>query len=150
MKLKVFFKDLFDYSLAHDRKLIALFKEHPENLKAKAGELFDHVLNAHHIWNQRMLGKERHFGVWERHVAEALERIATENYNDSLKILETADLDANLNYQDTKGNSFQNTVQEVLFHVVNHGTYHRGQIALEFRNSGVDPMISDYIYYKRN
>lgn len=150
MNLKVFFKELFDYSHAHDNKLIKLFTEHPEKLKEKSGELFDHILNAHHIWNQRMLGQEHRHGVWVRHVFEDLDRIATENYNDSLRILEQSDLEDRLTYKDTKGNTFQNTFKDVLFHIVNHGTYHRGQIATEFRRSDIDPVISDYIYYKRN
>jgi uncharacterized damage-inducible protein DinB len=150
MEMKDFFRQLFEYSLAHDKKLIALFKEHPEKLNEKSGELFHHILNAHHIWNQRMLGAERRFGVWARHETASLPEIVSENYNDSLSILKTADLEASLSYKDTAGNSYQNTFQDTLFHIVNHGTYHRGQIAMEFRRSDIDPVISDYIFYKRN
>lgn len=147
--MKDFLKELFEYTLEHDKQLIELFREHPHMYASKAGELFDHALNAHHIWNCRMLGKDRRFGVWDRHEMDAVLEIATDNYNDSLELVWTAELEAMLDYKDTKGGVHKNTYKDMLFHVVNHGTYHRGQVALEFRNHNIDPIISDYIYYKR-
>ncbi|WP_209331385.1 DinB family protein [Lunatimonas salinarum] len=34
-------------------------------------------------------------------------------------------------------------------HIVNHSTYHRGQIATLFRESGLQPVVTDYIMLKR-
>ncbi len=48
----------------------------------------------------------------------------------------------NLVYKNMKGDAFENTVEEILFHLVNHGTYHRGQIITLLRESGLTQMVS--------
>ncbi len=93
--------------------------------------------------------KERLFEVWQRHELSSLHRLIQKNFSDSIKIIDKRSLDEVLEYRDTKGNQYSNSYKEILFHIVNHGTYHRGQLALEMRNRGLDPIISDYIYYKR-
>jgi uncharacterized damage-inducible protein DinB len=37
----------------------------------------------------------------------------------------------------------------MLFHIVNHSTNHRGQIAVDFKSNGITPLGLDYIHYKR-
>jgi uncharacterized damage-inducible protein DinB len=34
-------------------------------------------------------------------------------------------------------------------HLVNHGTYHRGQVAVLLREKGYDPVNTDFITYDR-
>ncbi len=41
-----------------------------------------------------------------------------------------------ITYKNIKGDSFTNTVEEILFHVVNHGTFHRGQLITMMRSLG--------------
>ena len=45
-------------------------------------------------------------------------------------------------YKNMKGDSYENSVEEILFHLVNHGTYHRGQIITLLRTSGVAQVVS--------
>ena len=40
------------------------------------------------------------------------------------------------------------TLAETVLQVTSHSTYHRGQIATEFRNQKIDPVVSDFVYYK--
>ena len=35
------------------------------------------------------------------------------------------------------GKPYSNTVEEIIYHVVNHGTFHRGQIVTMLRANGV-------------
>lgn len=51
-------------------------------------------------------------------------------------------LETTIAYKNMKGDSFENRVEEILFHVVNHGTYHRGQIISLLRQSGVEQVVS--------
>ncbi|TNF76236.1 MAG: damage-inducible protein DinB, partial [Bacteroidetes bacterium] len=57
--------------------------------------------------------------------------------------------DRRIIYENTEGRSFSNTLQDILFHIVNHSTHHRGQITMDFRKNGMDPPLLDYILYKR-
>ena len=54
-----------------------------------------------------------------------------------------------VHYTNTNGQAFDNSVRDILFNVINHSTYHRGQIAREFREYGPEPLVTDYIFYKR-
>ena len=52
-----------------------------------------------------------------------------------------------LHYKNLKGQAFERPIWQVILHVVNHGTYHRGQIASMLRQQGHFPPGTDLIYY---
>jgi uncharacterized damage-inducible protein DinB len=45
-------------------------------------------------------------------------------------------------YKSMKGDAYENRAEEVLFHLVNHGTYHRGQIITLLHGAGTTQMVS--------
>ncbi|WP_379084396.1 DinB family protein [Pedobacter sp. UC225_65] len=47
-------------------------------------------------------------------------------------------------------NQYTGIVKDILFHVFNHSTYHRAQIATLFKESGITPPVTDFIILKRN
>lgn len=49
-----------------------------------------------------------------------------------------------INYQ---GREITAPLWAALWHVVNHGTYHRGQIASKLKRRGVDPPTTDLVYW---
>ncbi len=71
------------------------------------------------------------------------------NYRDSLRIIDQFDLNGVINFKNTKGLVFNDNIRDILFHVINHSNYHRAQIATEFRQNGLDPIVTDYILHKR-
>src|SRR5215467_2662023 len=59
-------------------------------------------------------------------------------------------LSESLSYQDTKGNRYSQPLSQLIRHVINHSTYHRGQITTMLRQLGVIPAASvDLITYYR-
>lgn len=55
-----------------------------------------------------------------------------------------------IEYKNMAGKSFSNTAEEILFHVVNHGTFHRGQMVTMLRTLGfTDISSTDLITYMR-
>jgi uncharacterized damage-inducible protein DinB len=53
-------------------------------------------------------------------------------------------------YQNTKRESFKQPVYQVLLHLFNHGTYHRGQLVTMLRELGVDKIPqTDFIVWSR-
>ncbi|XOV94205.1 MAG: DinB family protein [Bacteroidota bacterium] len=147
--MKAFFKELFEYSHNYNQKLWEVFDENQGQVTEKASNLFNHMLNAHQIWNNRIDPKEMTPAVWELRPLIDLKDIDMLNYHRSLAIVDTFDFDKEISYATSTGIPFKNNVRDILFHVVNHSTYHRGQIAMDFRQSGLDPLITDYIFYKR-
>jgi len=147
--MQSFFVELLDYSHHCNQALATAFAQTTEKTSEKANQLFCHLLNAHQIWNNRIMPIQPVFGVWQVHPLEKRAALDVENYRHTLKILSEIDLANRITYTNAKGQSFENSVRDILFQVINHSTYHRGQIALEFRQSGIEPLASDYILYKR-
>lgn len=52
-------------------------------------------------------------------------------------------------YQDMKGNPYRQPLWQIVLHVVNHGTHHRGQAAGFLRAMGYPPPALDLIAYYR-
>lgn len=114
-----------------------------------------HVLDAENIWWQRIK------------LAEHIE-IPSENFTGSFGELikklnmQSAQWEAwvsnatenQLNhvfaYQNTKKEQFKQPVYEMLLHLFNHGTYHRGQLVTMLRQLGVEKIPpTDYIIFSR-
>jgi uncharacterized damage-inducible protein DinB len=147
--MKQFFKELFEYSYHCNQKLADVFNNEPDKTSEKAVKLFNHILNAHQIWNNRINPSEKPFGVWELHEVKNLMHIDQTNYEQTLHVLNKFELDEALNYSNSKSKAFRNNVRDILFHIINHSTYHRGQIATEFKQHGLEPLVTDYIFFRR-
>ncbi|MES2478888.1 MAG: DinB family protein [Bacteroidota bacterium] len=147
--MKQFFAGLFEYSYHYNQKIADVFISNQDMTSEKAQKLLNHILNAHQIWNNRIAAIDKPFGVWDMHSPEGLNAIDKKNYEHSLLILDKYDLSETLNYNNTKGQAFENSIQDILFHVINHSTYHRAQIATELKQHNIEPPATDYIFFKR-
>lgn len=146
---KEFFKELFGYGHQANQRLWSAMMENKGKVPEKSIKWYNHILNAHQIWNNRIDQKNAAFGVWESHPIPQEKEINQQNYTHSLTILDTYDLESVVRYTNSKGTAFTNYVRDILFHIINHSTYHRGQIASDFRQNGLEPLVSDYIFLKR-
>ena len=114
-----------------------------------------HVLGAETIWMMRLYGTSPSappVNVEEMSIAE----IATLWLNKSQEIISYAEsktenqLEEMLPYKNIAGQSFTSSIRDILQHVVNHGTYHRGQIVTMLRQSGHTKLFpTDYIVFCR-
>jgi len=147
--MKGFLHQLFDYNYYCNKKIIEQcggLDQVPDNCI----RLFSHILNAHHIWNHRMLETPNDFDVWDLHKFDLWEDIHYDNQRTSFEIVSNADnFDKRVEYMNSTGNTFSNELKDILFHIINHSTHHRGQIMMELRNSGTVPEPLDHIHYKR-
>lgn len=61
---------------------------------------------------------------------------------------ESQDLDEVISIEHPRYGSLETDVAELVQHVVNHGTYHRGNITAMLRQQGETGIPTDYIFYK--
>ncbi len=147
--MKVFLQQLFDYNYYCNKQFIAQCKG-LEEVPGHSQKLFSHILNAHHLWNARIEGAAPVFGPWEVHDLSRWEDLHEENQRFTFNVLnETENLMRRVDYESTEGRPYTNTLQDILFHIINHSTHHRAQIAADFRSQGIEPLVFDYITYKR-
>lgn len=116
-------------------------------------DTLQHVMLAEWVWTERCQGRSpsgfpgESFADlsalrtrWEAIAAELMARV---------RGLTPGELERNLEYRNLKGHAFSTPLREVLLHLANHGTYHRGQVAIMLRQLGATPVATDLIGFFR-
>ena len=63
--------------------------------------------------------------------------------------LTQADLDREMEYKTLKFGVYRNPLWQSMQHVVNHGTYHRGQVTTMLRQLDAEPILTDLMHFYR-
>lgn len=113
-----------------------------------------HIQVAKGVWMDRLHlrpppARIEFFPSWSiEHIRETgieLER----QWSSYLDAIHDIDLDNPITYTSSEGAKYESTVDEIMTHVVNHGTYHRGQIARLVSECGGQRASTDFILYTR-
>jgi uncharacterized damage-inducible protein DinB len=133
---------------AHDALLNELRRQPPD---AETLRLFAHVVAAEHLWLSRIDSQRARVAVWPSLSLDEIAALDAENRARFDDLLERPGdtLEQRIAYRNSAGNSFDNSVGEILTHVAMHGHYHRGQIARAMRSAGREPVYTDYIGFVR-
>ena len=114
-----------------------------------------HMWNAESIWWQRMKLQERITGPMENFngkMEDAIEGLTLQNkqWNEWINKAQEHHLQHVFQYQNFKGEQFKQPIYQMLLHLFNHGTYHRGQIVNMLRQLGVEKIPqTDFIVWSR-
>lgn len=155
-------RELFDYNRwARDRILDVAAALTPEDFARDMGSSFPsvrdtlvHIMSAEWVWLSRLRGvsPDGMPSEWKTLAPDGI-RAAWRELDASittyLASLHDADLDRVLEYRNIAGQPFSSTVQQILRHVINHSTYHRGQLTTMLRQLGATPPATDLILYYR-
>jgi uncharacterized damage-inducible protein DinB len=154
-------RELFAYDRwANARLLDATAKLPIEQLDREMGNSFGsihgtlgHILGAHWVWLSRWLGDSpTGFPAWDVSTHALLRerwREVEAKQKEYLDALGEADADRMIPYTAFNGAAFENPFAELCRHVINHATYHRGQVVTMLRQLGVEPPATDLIRYYR-
>lgn len=140
---------LFDYDLYANSKVLAAIEGHVGQLPDDTLKLFSHIIAAHEIWNKRISGETPELKVWERIPISEMGGWLNRNNENTRAIIENLDETQLIRYTNTQGNSYDNSIGDILMHVITHNTYHRGQIARNMRENGLEPVDTNYIVFNR-
>lgn len=113
-----------------------------------------HIWDGQAVWYNRLHGKSlsafpsQHFkGGLKKATGGLLE--SSQQYVDYINGL-NGNYESVIKYNTFDGKPFENIVQDIIFHIMNHSTYHRGQIINLLRGAGFTEVGStDYIRYCR-
>lgn len=147
--MHAFFAEIFEFHKNMNIRTCEILKENPVDSMAPILRIFSHMINAHQIWNARIL-KRTELEVWKSHSLFSCCELNDVNFATTLEILDSKPLSEEVHYKNSRGEKYVNSVQEILYHLVNHHSHHRGQLATAMRKLGIAPGISDYIFYKRS
>src|SRR5262245_2776531 len=131
MKMSDHLRQLFAYDAWANQEVLASFERAgtpPESARKRLA----HILGAEYLWYSRMTQEACPLAVWPdltlQQCAEYAARMA-DMWRAYLHSLDGQRLGEMVNYKNTKGEPWTNTMEDILLHVVMHGAYHRGQIA---------------------
>ncbi len=112
--------------------------------------LFSHILSAQTIWLQRLSFQPTIQNAWQVLAVEECKLQMHQNHQLLLEFLEnTHDFFQKISYKNTKGEEFTNSIYEILTHLFNHSSYHRGQIVFCLKNYTQELPVTDIIFYLR-
>ncbi len=155
-------KLLFAYNSWATNRVFEALEQMPaekyrQEIKSSHGSIhgtLTHLVAGEKIWLSRLIGKPETTllqpqevgslaalrNLWEnvsRQMARFLSTLSVKKLNESFTIVTT------------EGKQFTHTYQQVLQHLVNHSTYHRGQITTLMRQLDAKPASTDLIVFYR-
>jgi uncharacterized damage-inducible protein DinB len=113
-----------------------------------------HIFGAEWVWLERFQGRSPGSLPDATEYADlpSLRKPWIEHEERLLKFvsgLKQEDLDRIMEYKTLKFGVYSNPLWQSMQHVVNHGTYHRGQITTMLRQLGVQPILTDLMHFYR-
>ena len=156
------FKTLFEFNSWANARTLQAVDTLPEeqlyvDLKNSFGSIHGtlvHLCGAEDIWLQRMNGADP--GVFMKKDAFPTYASVKARWSDVeagwkkyISVLTETELGRTLTFHNLKGEQVTQKVWQSLQHLVNHSTYHRGQITTMIRQSGGKPVGTDLIAFYR-
>lgn len=116
-------------------------------------ETVSHVITVEKLWLLRMTGIRRPSAESFHVETPALAKEAFMLLHAEMELyfssLSEEQWQERMEFTNLKGNSFEETREEMLFTFVNHASYHRGQITSLMRQFGKEGKPVDYIYFPK-
>ena len=153
---------LYDYnSWANYRSLDAASSLTPEKFVQPMGSSFGSVRDTlAHIYGAEWIWLERFQGRSPSSLPETTQFNDMASLRERWNELETrllafvnglnqSDLERMFEYKTLKFGAYRNPLWESMQHVVNHGTYHRGQVTTLLRQLGAQPIATDLMHFYR-
>ncbi|HLY63116.1 MAG TPA: DinB family protein [Terriglobia bacterium] len=151
---------LYNYNRwANARVLEAVSKLSPEQFSRDLENSFRsvrdtlvHILSAEWIWLERWNGTSPRsmLSAAEFTDVDAIRKRWDKVENDRRELIRSLSeekLAALLSYVNTRGQTFAYPLWQMLVHVANHSTYHRGQITTLLRQVGAKPVTTDFLVF---
>jgi uncharacterized damage-inducible protein DinB len=153
---------LYDYnSWANRRSLTASEKLSVEQFTRPMGSSFSsvrdtlaHIYGAEWLWLERFQGRSPSGlpNVNQFPDVASLRETWTELEQRLISFVDgltQADLDRIFEYKTLRFGVYTNPFWQSMLHLINHGTYHRGQVTTLLRQLGAEPILLDLMHFYR-
>ncbi|PZD97297.1 damage-inducible protein DinB [Paenibacillus sambharensis] len=146
---------LYDYNIWANDRVVHHIKSLPNEVFCREvnlgftsiAELISHIATADGLWLARIKGESPSTAVLFKDIAEASSHFNQLQAQIREYLLSVKDVDQQITYTNTRGHECQNSVSEIIQHIINHGTYHRGNISTILRSIGYEGVLTDYMAF---
>ncbi|MBF2709800.1 DinB family protein [Flavobacterium soyangense] len=112
-------------------------------------QIISHNLNAFSIWLKRIKNEEVTIKLWDTHTIDELSLLNVTLYSDWSNYLGT--LDDNDFYKKVSftfmGKKASISIEDLIIHLINHSSYHRGQVIQQLKGKLLALPLSTYIAF---
>lgn len=154
---------MFEYNSWANNRLVGVVEQltpeqYTKNLDTSHGGVHStlaHIVGAEEVWLKRWRGES----VTGIRKAEEFSSLAALHNHWKMVTMETLgfchtlktdnDLQQIVTYKDMKGNEYRQPLYLLMQHLINHSTFHRGQVVAMLRQLGIQPVGTDMIIYFR-
>ena len=153
--------DLFRYNAwANARIITSAMRLPPEALTQDLGgsfptvrDTFAHMVSAEWIWLERWRGHAPTAApdwVTLADLPQLVQQLQEVEAKRAVFLagLSESDLDSTCAFTLLSGKAASHTLRDLLVHVANHSTYHRGQVAAMLRRLGTPALSTDFLIYR--
>jgi len=117
-------------------------------------KLYAHIVGASELWFERVAGGEyKKLAVWPEGwpLAESRRRFeaVAQRWRAHLERADANELARRVEFINSAGQACADRLDDILRHLVNHGSHHRGQLASLLRATGRTPETLDFIVWRR-
>lgn len=150
--METFFQQLFRYNEGATGVFLDVFEE-KEIHNERMVRLLSHLAITPHNWLVRIGVMSPMYDFFEVRMVSELRQMNQSAHVAIDALLKGSHpnlvLGSLITYQNVKGETYEQPLQDLLFHILNHSTYHRGQIAMLLREAGYTPPATDFVYFNR-
>ncbi|MEM7655041.1 MAG: DinB family protein [Bacteroidota bacterium] len=110
----------------------------------------NHLMNAEEMWLSRVQGENPKISIHTQRPLSALStqcQVLHDGFQQVISQASTTGLQELINFRDSRGTAYAIPLHDILTHVANHSTHHRGQVIARIREVGFEPVRTDYIHY---
>lgn len=144
---------LFNYDHWANNEVLSVLKEHEAfEYAGTTTSLMSHLVAAQEVWYRRIKELDvTGFEIWPVYSLEEQQRKCKTMFGRWQELIKKHenDLDVVVSYKNSSGTAFDTMLSDILHHVIIHGQHHRAQIAIRLREGGIDPPVTDFIFYTR-
>jgi len=151
------FKQAYQYKKWADERTIQAIRQVDASSHSRAlgflTQQLNHMTIVEELFRARLLQVDEPHTATNTDVLPALTELENRNrasngwYFDYLTKLSLSDLEMRVSFSFTAGNPGTMTRSEILLHVLNHGTYHRGAMSHALDLADVDHPVDGYAKY---
>jgi uncharacterized damage-inducible protein DinB len=118
----------------------------------QALERMSHLITTQQVWMARITGSRGPVDLFPEYPISELRDMNANSTESWLTFTSRLPKDRHLemiSYRTSDGSPKESMLIDILAHVINHSTHHRGQVVASIRAAGLAPPATDFIFFTR-
>jgi uncharacterized damage-inducible protein DinB len=123
-----FFVEKFELDYHSNELIVRSIEEQEDHLPTEVIAVFSHIINMHHIWLVRLTNGKAESDAWDKLPIAYLSDLNRHNYLETLQYIQELENHTLKDKFSSNSSDFPLNSADVLFHILQHSAYHRGQV----------------------